>query len=74
MDYLDHHLLRLDGSKDILSHSLYLYPVAEFLCDLVADIGVKQSPADVLQGFSDVDLRYPSFASQYLERPLKPFL
>ena len=74
MDYLDHHLLRLDRSQDVLSQCLGLHPVAEILRHLVADVRVKQSLADVLDGLRHVDFSYLSFSLEDLERPLKPFL
>ena len=71
MDDLDHHLLRLDRGEDVLSHRLGLHPVAELLGHLVAYVGVEQGPADVLQGFGDIDVSDLSFSLQYLEGTLK---
>ena len=71
VDDLDHHLLRLDRGEDVLSHRLGLDAVAEVLGHLVADVGVKQCPADVLQRLGNVYVGNLSFALQYLEGTLK---
>ena len=71
MDNLDHHLLRLDRGQDVLSHGLGLHPVAEVLGNLIADVRVEQSPADVFQGFGDIDVGNLSFTLKYLEGALK---
>ena len=73
MDDLHHHLLRLDGGQDILSHCLVLHPVAEILGHLVADIGVKQGLAYILYSLGDIDFGNLSFSLENLERSLKPF-
>ena len=45
--------------------------VAEVLRDLVADVGVEQRPADVLQGLGYIDIGNLPFALQNLEGPLQ---
>ena len=67
MDDLDHHLLRLDGSEDILSHRRDLHLVAEVFRYPVADICVEQSPADVFQSLGYVDFGDLAFSLEYLE-------
>ena len=73
MDDLHDHLLRLHGCKDVLSDSLLLHVVAELLCDLIADVGVKQRAADVLHRLRNVDFGNLAFSLDDLERSLKSF-
>ena len=67
MDDLDHHLLRLDGCEDVLSHRLVFHAVAEFFGDFVADVGVEERLTDILDGLSDIDFSYFSFSFENLE-------
>ena len=71
MDYLHHHLLRLYGGKHILPQGLGLHGVAEFLCYFVADIGIEQSSAHVLEGFGYVYFGDFTFTFENFERALK---
>ena len=68
---LHHHLLRLHGGEHVGAHSLVLHAVAEVLGHLVADVGVQQGLADVLDRFRYVDFGDFPFTLQYLERPLQ---
>ena len=67
MDDLHDHLLRLHGSKDVLSDGLLLYVVAECLCDLVAHVGVQEGAADVLHRLGDVYLGDLTFTFEDFE-------
>ena len=64
---LDHHLLRLDSGKHVLAHRLDFHAVAEFLGNLVADVGIEESLADVLDSLRDIYLGYFSFTFENLE-------
>ena len=67
VDDLDHHLLRLDCCQYILAESFGLYAIAEFLGDLVADVGVKKRLTDILDGLGDIDFGDFPFSLKYLE-------
>ena len=67
MDDLDHELLRLNRSNYVLANGLDLYTVAELLGNVIADVGVKQRPADVLYGLRYIDFGNFAFALKYLE-------
>ena len=67
MDYLHHHLLRLDSCKDILADGLLLYVVAELLGYLVTYIGIQEGPADFLQGLGNIYFGDFAFTFEYLE-------
>ena len=73
VDNLHHHLLRFHRCQHIGAQSLFLYPVAEFFRDLVADVRVEQRPANLLDGFGYVYFGDFPFTLEYLERPFKPF-
>ena len=74
VDDLDHHLLRLHGREDILSHRLDFHLVAEVFGHAEAYVSVQQRPADVLKRLRDIDLGDFTLALQNLEGSLKPFL
>ena len=67
VDNLDDHLLRFHGSEDILAYGLFLYIVAELLCNLVAHVRIKQGSAYILHRFRNVDFGNLSFTFQYFE-------
>ena len=71
MDDFHHHLLRLYGCQHVLAQGLCLDGVAEFLCYFVADIGVEQSSAHVLEGFGYVYFGDFTFTFENFERALK---
>ena len=71
-DYLGHHLPRLDGGQHVGAEGLLLYLVGEGLGYLIVHVGVDERAAYLLERFGNVDFGNPSFALQYLERPLQP--
>ena len=73
MNYLHHHLLRLDGSEDVLAKSFLLDGVCELLGDLIVDVGIEKCATHILQSLGYVNLCYFAFALQYLEGPFEAF-
>ncbi len=74
MDDLDHHLLRLYGREDVLSHRLDLHLVAEILSYTEAHVRIQQCPADVFKRLRHIDLCDFALALQNLEGSLKSLL
>ena len=70
-DDLGNHLSRLDGLEHVLSQGLLLHLVGEGFGYLVIDVGVDQRPADLLEGFGDVDFGDAAFALDQLEGPFE---
>ena len=73
MDYLDHHLLRLDRRKHVLAQRLLLHVIAELLGYLVADIGIEKCPPDVFQCLGDIYFSDFPFSFQDLEGTFESF-
>src|SRR5476651_2054700 len=74
MDDFDELLAGADAGEDFGAHGLRFDLVAEFLGDLVVDVGGEESEAHLTDGIGDVGFAELAVAAQRLKDALKLFL